>query len=82
METLYADGLANIRLVDGVVRFDLVTIAGMENEKANLRPAGAVAMSIPALLRTHDQLTKTINKMVEDGVLKKNVEAAPETLES
>ena len=82
METFYADGLANIRLVDGVVRFDLVTIAGMENEKANLRPAGAVAMSIPALLRTHDQLTKTINKMVEDGVLKKNVEAATETTDS
>jgi len=82
METLYADGLANIRLVDGVVRFDLVNIAGMENEKANLRPAGAVAMSIPALLRTHDQLSKTINKMVKDGVLKKNVEAATETTES
>jgi len=79
METLYADGLANIRLVDGVVRFDLVNIAGMENEKANLRPAGAVAMSIPALLRTHDQLTKTINKMVEDGVLKKNVEGVEQT---
>lgn len=82
METLYADGIGNIRLVDGVVRFDLVNIAGMENEKANLRPAGAVAMSIPALLRTHDQLTKTINKMVEDGVLKKNVEAATENTES
>jgi len=79
METLYADGIGNIRLVDGVVRFDLVNIAGMENEKANLRPAGAVAMSIPALLRTHDQLTKTINKMVEDGVLKKNVEGAEES---
>ncbi|ANT64115.1 hypothetical protein [Prosthecochloris sp. CIB 2401] len=79
METLYADGIGNIRLVDGVVRFDLVTIAGMENEKANLRPAGAVAMSIPALLRTHDQLTKTINKMVEDGVLKKNVDGAEES---
>ncbi len=72
MQTIYADGVANITLIDGVIRLDLVNITQIENEKANIRPVGALALSLPALLRTHEQLTQAINKMVEDGILKKN----------
>ncbi len=77
MQTIYADGIANISLIDGVIRFDLVNILQLEQEKANLRTVGAVALSVPALLRTHDQLSKAISKMVEDGILKKNDTEAP-----
>ena len=72
MQTIYADGIANITLIDGVIRLDLVNITQIEKEKANIRPVGALAMSVPAMLRTHEQLTQAINKMVEDGILKKN----------
>jgi len=72
MQTIYADGIANITLIDGVIRVDLVNITQIEKEKANIRPVGALAMSVPAMLRTHEQLSQAINKMVEDGILKKN----------
>ena len=72
MQTIYADGVANITLIDGVIRFDLVNITQLEKEKANIRSVAALALSVPGLLRTHEQLTLAINKMVEDGILKKN----------
>jgi hypothetical protein len=72
MQTIYADGIANITLIDGIIRLDLVNITQIEQEKANIRQVAALAMSVPALLRTHEQLSQAINKMVEDGILKKN----------
>ncbi len=72
MQTIYADGIANMSLIDGVIRIDLVNITQVEQDKTNVNPVGTVAMSLPGLLRTHDQLTKMINKMVEDGILTRN----------
>ena len=72
MQTIYADGVANITLIDGVIRLDLVNITQVEKEKANIRPVAALALSVPGLLRAHEQLSQAINKMVEDGILKKN----------
>jgi hypothetical protein len=72
MTTSYVDGIANITMIDGIVRFDLVNITHIEKEKADVRPSGSLAMSLPALLRTYEQLTMADNKMVEDGILKKN----------
>jgi hypothetical protein len=72
MQTIYADGIANITLIDGVIRMDVVNITQLEQDKANIRPVAALALSVPALLRTHEQLSQAINKMVEDGILKKN----------
>ncbi len=72
MQTIYADGVANITLIDGIIRLDLVNITQVEKDKANIRQVGALALSLPGLLRTHEQLTQAINKMVEDGILKKN----------
>jgi hypothetical protein len=72
MQTIYTDGVANITLIDGIIRLDLVNIMQLEKDKANIRPVAALAMSLPALLRTHEQLSQAINKMVEDGILKKD----------
>ncbi|EAT59486.1 hypothetical protein G9409_07585 [Chlorobium sp. BLA1] len=71
MQTIYADGIANITLIDGIIRFDIVNIMQIEDEKANIRPVGALALSVPALLRTHDQLSKAIEKLVADGIVTK-----------
>ena len=77
MQTIYADGVANITLIDGVVRLDLVNLLQIEKDKANIRPVASLALSVPALLRTHEQLSMAINKMVEEGILKKTDTPAP-----
>ncbi|AOS83818.1 hypothetical protein BIU88_06435 [Chlorobaculum limnaeum] len=73
MQTIYADGIANMILVDGVVRFDLVNVTSVEKDKEpNVRPNATLALSLPALIRIQDQLGKMIDKMVQDGILTKN----------
>ncbi|ACF11346.1 conserved hypothetical protein [Chlorobaculum parvum NCIB 8327] len=73
MQTIYADGIANMLLVDGVVRVDLVNVTSVEKDKEpNVRPNATLAMSLPALIRVHDQFGKMIDKMVSDGILTKN----------
>ncbi|MCE1274802.1 MAG: hypothetical protein HGB01_04325 [Chlorobiaceae bacterium] len=76
MQTIYADGIANMSLIDGVIRIDLINITQVDQEKTNVSSVGTLAMSVPALLRTHDQLSKMINKMVDDGILTKNDQPA------
>ncbi len=70
MQTIYADGIANMSLIDGVVRIDLVNVTSIQKDKdPDIQLAGRLAFSLPALIRTHDQLTKMIDKMVADGIL-------------
>jgi hypothetical protein len=71
MQTIYTDGIANIAFHDGFVRVELVTTRQVDEKKQEMRPAGSVAMSLPALLRVHDQLAKAIDNMVERGILTK-----------
>jgi hypothetical protein len=77
MQTIYADGIANMTLIDGVIRIDLVNVTSVEKDKdPNIQLTGRVALSLPALIRTHDQLTKMIDKMVADGILTRNTPPA------
>lgn len=77
MQTIYADGVANMTLIDGVIRLELVNLMQVDKEKATVRPVVAVAMSIPALLRTQEQLNGLISKLVEQGVLQKKEDSQP-----
>jgi len=72
MESIYTDGVSNVSLVDGVIRLDLIKIVQVEKDKVNLQPVGMLAISLPAFLRLHEQLGNTIDKLVEQGVIKKN----------
>jgi len=75
---LYSDGIANIGIVDGVVRYDLVTMNPTdEKDKFSIAPVTTVTTSMQGMLRTYDQLSKAINEMVEKGVLKKTEPSAP-----
>lgn len=74
--SLYADGIGNATLIDGVFRFDLVRATQVEKDKATVEPVTTVAMSLPALLRTYEQMSTVINRLVEQGILKKT-EAQP-----
>jgi len=77
MQTIYADGIANMTLIDGVIRIDLVNVSSIEKDKdPNIQLSGRIALSLSALIRTHDQLTKMIDKMVADGILTRNAPPA------
>ena len=71
MQTIYTDGISNIAFHDGVVRIELITTRQVDNNKREITPAGSVAMSLPALIRVHGQLGKSIKSMVERGILTK-----------
>jgi hypothetical protein len=67
---VYIDGIANIRIIEGVFRCDLMEINDPENNN-KLDKVGTLAMSIPSVVRMHQQLSSIMDKLVEDGVLKK-----------
>jgi len=69
--TTYADGIANITIIEGVARFDLVNFAPTSADPKAIKTVGTVAMSVQGLLRTHGQLNDLVNKLIEQGVLKK-----------
>lgn len=69
--TIYSDGIANITMLEGVVRFDLINITQIDKDKTTAKTVGAVAMSTSALLRTYNELSSVLNKLVEQGVVKR-----------
>ncbi len=69
MQTIYADGLGNVTLIDGVIRIDLVSLTQVDKEKADVRPVGLLALSVPGLLRFHEQLGKAIEELKQQGAL-------------
>lgn len=71
MHTIYTDGIANIAFHEGVVRVELITTRQVDKDKQEMTPAGSVAMSLPALLRVHEQIGQAIENMVERGILTK-----------
>ena len=72
MNVVFTDGIANVRLIDGVVRFDLVTALSGLNEESKLEKNGSLMLSVPGLVRMQGQLTDVVNKLVEDGVLQQD----------
>ena len=77
--TIYADGITNTQLIDGVVRFDLIKMTPAEEGKFKDLTTGSVAMSLPAFLRTYDQLGTLINALMEKGLIQKSAPNAPAT---
>lgn len=75
----YIDGIDQVKLIDGVVRMDLIGIRQIVDGKADIESAGALAMSIQGFLRMHEQMTRVANKLVEQGILKKNSAAVDPT---
>jgi len=75
--SVFIDGIANIVLVDGVVRFDLVTLANTGQKPQPAAPpqverVSSVATTLPGFLRLFDQMQGAVNQMVAQGLLKKS----------
>jgi hypothetical protein len=65
----YVDGFGNIQLAEGVVRLELVTLSKIEGNNSSVEKVGGLAMSMPAFLRSFNQMTTVVNKMVEQGLI-------------
>ena len=74
----FTDGIGNITLMDGIVRFDLVELrTGPDNKPLPTR-SGSLAMPLPGFLRAVEQMNQAVNRLVEQGVLTRNAPARPE----
>lgn len=72
------DGIANIVLIDSVVRFDLVALSNAgqvptQDNSAQLDVVASLATTLPGFLRLHEQMQVVLNKMLEQGLLRKNL---------
>ncbi len=74
----YIDGIGNIQLAEGVVRLDVLMMTKIEGDKSTAEKVGGLAMSVPAFLRSFNQMNHVVNKMVEQGLLKRNQEGIEE----
>jgi hypothetical protein len=73
---LFADSVANVSIVNGIVRLELVAsiLEGENNIKPS--PAGTLVLPLNGFINLHAQIDKIIKKMVEDGILKANDQIA------
>ena len=68
---IYADGIVNTQIIEGVVRFDLTKMIPAAEEKMTIETTSTIAMSLPAFLRAYDQLSIVMNTLVEKGLITK-----------
>lgn len=68
----YIDGIGNIQIAEGVVRLDVLMMTRIEGDKSTAEKVGGLAMSLPAFLRSFNQMNLVVNKMLEQGMLKRN----------
>ncbi len=65
----YVDGVGGLRMVDGVVRMDLVVITEIEGDQMKAQRVSGLAMSLPAAVKLRDQLSSMIDDLKTKGVL-------------
>ena len=73
-KNIFADGIANIRLQNGMVRIDLMTIEGGEKEGDPVSPELIERIIMPpeGFLRSYDTITRLINLLKDKGMIQKN----------
>ncbi len=75
----YVDGIDNIVMIEGIVRFDMMTLTRGSTEKPQASRTGGIALSLPAFLRTYEQMGRVVENMAEQGMIKRKdaAQAAP-----
>ena len=75
---IFADGIGQIHFAGGMVRYDFVTLQPEEEGKAPI-PESNVRIIMPpqGFLSAFNSMQQLIDKLLEAGVLQKNVPAAP-----
>ncbi len=65
----YVDGVGGMKMVDGVVRMDLVVITEIEGDQMKAQRVSGLAMSLPAAVKLKDQLSAMVDDLKSKGVL-------------
>lgn len=65
----YVDGVGGLKMVDGVVRMDLVVITEIDGEKMKAQRVSGLAMSLSAAVKLRDQLTAMVDDLKSKGAL-------------
>jgi hypothetical protein len=65
----YVDGIGSMRMVDGVVRMDLVVITEIDGQQMKAQRVSGLAMSLPAAIKLKDQLDSMVEELKTKGVL-------------
>ena len=65
----YVDGVGGLRMVDGVVRMDLVVITEIEGSQMKAQRVSGVAMSLTAAMKLRDQLSSMVEELKGKGAI-------------
>lgn len=72
-ETIFADGIGEITLSGGMVRLDLVTLVGSQNDEANkprLEFSQRIVMPPDGFLRSFSAMENLVKQLVDAGLVK------------
>lgn len=72
-QPVLVDGLDNVAMVEGVMRFDLMTMLAMQEEgkPPQMTEALSVAMSVHGFIRLYDQLNQIMRRLESQGVIQR-----------
>ena len=72
-ETIFADGIYNIRLQDGMVRMELMVLEPDEENNGTSQPIKTKTVVLPPLgfLRSYDTITRLVDMLKEKGLITK-----------
>jgi hypothetical protein len=73
-KTVFADAMAKVQVINGVVRMDMVQLNNAEGGDANATVSETTAhlmMPLTGFLRMHEQVSNAIEQMVQKGMLKR-----------
>lgn len=73
----YIDAIDNIVMIEGIVRFDTITLSRGTGDKPQGIRTGGLALSLPAFLRTYEQMGRVVSNMAEQGMIKRKDAAVP-----
>ena len=78
IEEIYADGLRQINLSGGMVRYEFVTLQpGEDGAEPFAEEQLKVIMPLQGFLTAYDSMQELIGKLIDAGVLKENKPAQP-----
>lgn len=79
---LFADGIGEITLAGGMVRMDLVSLVGSQNnkdEKPRLEPSQRIVMPPDGFLRSFSAMENLVKQLIDAGLVKPREGAEPAT---
>ncbi len=79
-ENIFADGIGEITLAGGMVRMDLVTLVGSQNnpdEKPRLEASQRIVMPPDGFLRSFSAMENLVKQLIDAGLVKPRDGANP-----